>query len=58
MCYRSVQGIKEVREIVEGCFNNLHPAYILKKLVVKRELEGDKEKINEDWGSISTYSKK
>lgn len=43
------KGLKEVREIVEGCFKNLHPAYILKKLVVKRELEGDKEKANEDW---------
>ncbi|KAM0675080.1 ribosomal RNA assembly protein krr1 [Gurleya vavrai] len=41
--------VKEAIQIVEGCFNNLHPVYLIKKLMVKRELEKDKEMEGVDW---------
>ncbi|KAM0677853.1 hypothetical protein BDAP_001531 [Binucleata daphniae] len=41
--------VREAIDIVEGCFKNLHPVYMIKKLMVKRELEKDKEMENVDW---------
>ncbi|KAM0685199.1 ribosomal RNA assembly protein krr1 [Conglomerata obtusa] len=41
--------VREAIEIVSGCYKNLHPVYMIKKLMVRRELEKDKEMVDVDW---------
>merc|ERR1712136_352817 len=45
----SIKGIKQVRRIIEDCFNNIHPIYHIKELMIRRELEKDPELKNENW---------
>jgi ribosomal RNA assembly protein len=44
--YRS---LKEVRRLVEDVFANVHPIYMIKELMIKRELAKDPALAHEDW---------
>ncbi len=59
-CYIMVQGstvsvighfkkMKVVRRIITEIMNNTHPLYIIKELMIKRELEKDDQLKNENW---------
>lgn len=46
----SYKALKEVRWIVENVFEkNVHPAYLLKRMMVKKEIQKDGEKAGMDW---------
>lgn len=47
---RCCKMLRDVREIVECVFSkNVHPAFLLKRLMVKNEVMGDKDKSEMDW---------
>lgn len=55
------KGLNEAKSIVVNCFENIHPVFEIKKLMVKKNLE--KDKINDDWKRYlpniqKTHSKK
>ena len=43
------KGLKEVRRVVESTMDNIHPIYLIKELLLKRELAKDPELANESW---------
>lgn len=48
-CMGPFKGLKEVRRVVEDTMANIHPIYLIKELMIKRELAKDPELANESW---------
>lgn len=55
----TVKGLKQVRRVVEDCFNNIHPVYHVKELMIKKELAADPNMQSENWDKyLPKYKKK
>ncbi|OAG30621.1 ribosomal RNA assembly protein [Nematocida sp. ERTm5] len=52
------KSLKEVRNVVTKCMENIHPIYEIKKLMIRRELEKDPALKTENWERYMPQYKK
>lgn len=55
---RSCRMVRDVRDCVEKVFEkNVHPSFLLKRMVVRKEVERDEEKKEMDWSGYLPMAK-